>query len=206
MAQIEAEARKGSDQKRNQILDGARRVFMTAGFEGASMNQIAEVAGVSKGTLYNYFPGKDELFLALILEECQLLPTVFKPLDLAEGDPETVLTIFGMGFLRQVLEPFQQDMYRVILSESRKFPELGLAFEGGGPERGKTFLRDYLLRLKKEGRIDFEDEDLAAEQLVSLCDAGLTRRAHMTGAEFSPEQIERTVRAGVRLFLKGLSV
>lgn len=206
MAQTEPEARKGSDQKRSQILDGARRVFMTAGFEGASMNQIAEVAGVSKGTLYNYFTSKEELFTALILEKVQLVPTVFKPLDFAEGDAESVLIRFGIGFLSMVLDRPQQDMYRVILSESRKFPELGLAFEGGGPEFGKTFLRGYLLRLKAEGRIDFADEDLAAEQLVSLCDAGLTRKAHMTGAEFSPEQIERTVRAGVRLFLKGLSV
>jgi AcrR family transcriptional regulator len=47
--------------KRRQILDGARKVFMDLGFDGASMNEIARAAGVSKGTLYLYYPSKEEL-------------------------------------------------------------------------------------------------------------------------------------------------
>ena len=55
--------------KRRQILDGARRVFLADGFDGASMNDIARVAGVSKGTLYVYFDSKEALFEALIRED-----------------------------------------------------------------------------------------------------------------------------------------
>jgi AcrR family transcriptional regulator len=55
-----------AEKKRAQILDGARAVFLAEGFDGASMEAIAHAAGVSKGTLYSYFKGKDELFTSLI--------------------------------------------------------------------------------------------------------------------------------------------
>src|SRR3982074_3733248 len=55
--------------KRRQILDGARKVFMDLGFDGASMNEIARAAGVSKGTLYVYFADKSRLFEAIVWEE-----------------------------------------------------------------------------------------------------------------------------------------
>ena len=57
--------------KRRQILDGARKVFLVEGFEGASMNDIARVAGVSKGTLYVYFESKERLFSVIVDEERQ---------------------------------------------------------------------------------------------------------------------------------------
>ena len=55
--------------KRRQILNGARKVFMDLGFDGASMGEIARSAGVSKGTLYVYFADKSRLFEAIVEEE-----------------------------------------------------------------------------------------------------------------------------------------
>jgi len=55
--------------KRRQILDGARKVFLELGFDGASMGEIARAAAVSKGTLYVYFPDKAGLFAAIVEEE-----------------------------------------------------------------------------------------------------------------------------------------
>ena len=65
--------RLGGDEdssKRRQILDGASKVFMEFGFDGASMGEIARAAGVSKGTLYVYFDNKEQLFQAIVQEEC----------------------------------------------------------------------------------------------------------------------------------------
>ena len=58
--------------KRRQILEGARRVFLASGFDGASMGEIAKAAGVSKGTLYVYFDSKEKLFEALTIEEKEM--------------------------------------------------------------------------------------------------------------------------------------
>jgi len=55
--------------KRRQILDGARKVFLDLGFDGASMGDIARAAAVSKGTLYVYFADKCRLFEAIVEEE-----------------------------------------------------------------------------------------------------------------------------------------
>ncbi len=61
--------RKG--RKFDQVLDGARKVFMADGFEGASVDEIARVAAVSKATLYSYFPDKRLLFMEVARTECQ---------------------------------------------------------------------------------------------------------------------------------------
>ena len=83
--------------KRRQIMDGARTVFLSAGFDGASMNDIAREAGVSKGTLYAYFTSKDDLFEAIIRGEYAQAAErlcVFK----REGDARAMLTDFGFCF------------------------------------------------------------------------------------------------------------
>ena len=56
--------------KVSQVLDGARTVFLRDGFEGASVDDIARQAGVSKATLYNYFPDKRILFMEVAKAEC----------------------------------------------------------------------------------------------------------------------------------------
>ena len=62
----------GDSAKRRQIVEGAQRVFMSHGFDAASMGEIAKAAGVSKGTLYVYFQNKEQLFEAIVQQECVL--------------------------------------------------------------------------------------------------------------------------------------
>src|ERR1044071_6707078 len=90
------DAESGSESaKRRQILDGARRVFLARGFDGASMGEIAKVAGVSKGTRYVYFDSKEALFEALTLEEKKGLAEVLFKLDAEDPDVRAVLTRLG---------------------------------------------------------------------------------------------------------------
>ena len=80
--------------KRRQILDGARKVFMDLGFDGASMGEIARSAGVSKGTLYVYFDDKNRLFEAIVEEEALEQGKVAFNFD-PERDVTTTLMEFG---------------------------------------------------------------------------------------------------------------
>src|SRR5436853_2652940 len=80
--------------KRRQILDGARKVFMDLGFDGASMGEIARSAGVSKGTLYVYFADKSRLFEAIVEEEMSNQQKVAFNFD-PERDVATTLREFG---------------------------------------------------------------------------------------------------------------
>src|SRR3979409_2293979 len=85
--------------KRRQILDGARKLFMDLGFDGASMGEIARAAGVSKGTLYVYFADKNRLFEAIVEQESLeqgKLAFNFDP----ERDVTTTLREFGQGYIQ----------------------------------------------------------------------------------------------------------
>ena len=91
--------------KRGQILNGARQVFLAHGFDGASMGEIAKVAGVSKGTLYVYFDSKEALFEALTLEEKKGLAEVLFKLDSEDPDVKAVLTRLGRTYLEHMGNP-----------------------------------------------------------------------------------------------------
>src|SRR2546430_14760627 len=90
--------------KRRQILDGARKVFMDLGFDGASMGEIARSAGVSKGTLYVYFADKNSLFEAIVEEESLEQGKIAFNFDPAR-DVETTLREFGRAYVQVLCRP-----------------------------------------------------------------------------------------------------
>src|SRR6516162_5136559 len=90
--------------KRRQILDGARKVFLDLGFDGASMGEIARAAGVSKGTLYVYFADKCRLFEAIVEDETierRQLAFYFDPAH----DTKTTLRKFGEAYIGMLCRP-----------------------------------------------------------------------------------------------------
>lgn len=192
--------------KREQILQGAMHVFTSEGFGGASMEQVAKHSGVSKGTLYNYFDSKQALFAVLIAMECDKLRGLVFSLDGVRAPPEAVLMQVGLAFMQSTLRPHEMAMARTVLAESHKFPELGRAFESAGPELGALSLGRYLRGLADQKLLAIDDELLAAHQFIGLCDAGMSRRAHLQIEQPTEAQISATVAAAVRLFLKGYAV
>jgi TetR/AcrR family transcriptional regulator, mexJK operon transcriptional repressor len=192
-------------QKRDEILRGARQVFMEDGFSGARMESVARESGVSKGTLYNYFANKEALFAALITAECEKIRSNVFSLDHIKGTPEAVLTQIGIGFIQSVLQSDSMNMFRTVMAESHKFPELGKIFYESGPGPGSISLGKYLRRLATEGVIEVDDEVLAAYQFIGLCEAGMTQRAHLQVVRPTDAQITASVASAVTLFLKGYS-
>src|SRR5271163_5167751 len=77
--------------KRRQIVEGARKIFLAQGFDAASMSDIARAAGVSKGTLYVYFDNKEQLFQAIVHQECLVHAEGAFDLDHGNHDVEAVL-------------------------------------------------------------------------------------------------------------------
>ena len=88
------------------------------------MARIAAVAGVSKGTLYNHFDSKAALFTAYVGEKCsQYLATVFEGADY-DGDPAEVLRSIGKRMVQMMLSDVGLAIYRGVIAEAAKFPEL----------------------------------------------------------------------------------
>src|SRR5471030_1490574 len=93
-----------SDARRRAILDVASEVFLAQGFAATSMSEIAVRLGGSKGTLYNYFRSKEELFAAIMVDTCQgPANAVFDHMPPIGGDLRTGLIALGTGLLGFIL-------------------------------------------------------------------------------------------------------
>lgn len=188
--------------KETQILNGAAAVFARDGYEGASMSRIAAEAGVSKGTLYNYFAGKAELFSAYVNRECARgIALIFDEMDQAAA-PAEVLPQIGLHMFRMLLSDTGLTMYRMVIAEAEKFPELAEVFYAAGPARALAHLAGYLRRAAADGMLVVEDPDFAAEQFFALMQTQLCmkRRLRLIGMPTQGE-LERVVGAAVGMFL-----
>lgn len=197
-----ASATSGDTAKRRQILEGARRVFLAAGFDAASMGEIAKAAGVSKGTLYVYFDSKEALFEALTLSERSGLAEALFSLD--ENDPDVAAALTGLGrsFLTAMVTPDHISSVRMVIGASDRFPRFGRSFYEAGPQYGADRLRAYLDRQVAAGRLAIDDTAVAAEQFFGLCSSGAFKRLLFAMAErMEDREINRTVDSTVRMFM-----
>ena len=194
----------GQDIKKyHQILDGARKVFLAKGFDAASMNDIAKVAGVSKGTLYVYFESKERLFLDLIAEEKRADLWPIMSLDHDNHDIEAVLNHFGQEFLRLLTRPYYIKAMRTVFSIIERMPEIGADYYARGPQICLDKLAAYLDAQVKAGVVEIEDCLLAAQQFMDLSQSGSLRRLLFNAAPTPTEaEIALQVSRAVTFFLK----
>jgi len=192
-----------SPEKRSQILQGASTIFALDGYEGASMSRIAVEANVSKGTLYNHFESKAQLFAAFIEQTCgQFLSQVFNNAE-DEDDLEAGLTGIGRRMIAMMVSPMGQTIHRVVVSEAVKFPELARIFYDAGPARATGTMAAWLERQSKLGRLTVPDAQFAADQFFALCQTriGLQCRLNLRPTP-SEAEIARLVEAAVVMFLQ----
>ncbi len=193
-------------EKRVQILTGAATVFAADGYEGASMARIAAIAGVSKGTLYNHFDSKAALFTAYVGEKCQ--QTLARVFDGAnhDGDPAEVLRGIGKRMVQMMLSDVGLAIYRVVIAEATKFPDLARGFFESGPARAIGFMADWLAEETRRGRLNVPDPAFAAEQFFNLCQTRLVLRRKLEMLPDPPERdIDEVVDASITMFLKSYS-
>jgi TetR/AcrR family transcriptional repressor of mexJK operon len=112
--------------KRSAITRAASEMFLAEGFDRASLDQIAQRAGVSKQTIYSHFADKQALFKAISAELTEKLTIQLKKSAQA-GDLRSTLTLLGEDTLAMFLHPASLDLHRLIVSAASRFPELGRA-------------------------------------------------------------------------------
>lgn len=189
--------------KRAQILDGAREVFSSRGFDAASMSEIASAAQVSKGTLYVYFADKEHLFVALIEREREQQKQALYDALRGERELRQGLRAFGERLASLLLGDFAVSAQRVVMGVAERMPELGGEFYARGPLQGARRLADYLRCRVADGELAIEDCDLAASQFIDLCLSTMIR-PRMFNMERSPpsdERISRVVASAVEMFM-----
>ncbi len=183
-----------------QVLEGARKVFMDRGYEGASVDEIARVAGTSKATLYSYFPDKRQLFEAVMQTQVGRTGEVMRP-D-TPGEPvEVALRRMAASFATFLFSPGAQEMFRVCIAEAGRFPEVGAAFHASGPMRARSQLIAFFEAAAARGDLVIDDAETAADQFAALCKSGLFLRALLGGSRPGEEEITRIADEAVRTFL-----
>lgn len=188
--------------KWDQVLDGARTVFLRDGFEGASVDDIVREAGVSKATLYSYFPDKRLLFVEVAKAECAAQSDAAIAQIEASGDIREAMTIAAKRMVRFFISDVGLQVHRIVVGESQRFPDIGRQFYESGPARVNQILRHFLKRAVDEGKLRIDDIDLAAEQFPELCKAGLHLKM-VLGLRDRPSEaeIDRVVESAVDMFL-----
>lgn len=188
--------------KRQQILDGAQRVFMRMGFDAASMNDITREAGVSKSTIYVYFESKDELFEQLCEQHRTRMFSQVASIGDGELSSRESLIAYGIVLVRLVTSDMVISAQRTVLGVTERKPEIGVRFYERGPRRGLTVMRTYLDVLEQQGRIQVPDMQHAVYQLVELFMAGTYRQRLFAFMADEPTeaQIRYNVESAVDMF------
>lgn len=200
MAQAATILRTG--RKFDQVLDGAREVFLASGFEGASVDDIARAAGVSKATLYSYFPDKRLLFMEVARLECQRQAEASLQTIDTTAPPREVLKMAAARMLDFMLSDFGQRVFRICVTEADRFPDLGRQFYETGPKMVRERIKDYLRDAAARGEVRIDDYDLAADQFAELCKADLFPRwVFNIDPHFTPAEIDRVIDGAVETFM-----
>ena len=192
--------------KRRQILDGARKLFMDLGFDGASMGEIARAAGVSKGTLYVYFADKSRLFEAIVEQESLEQGKVAFNFDPAR-DVTTTLMDFGQAYIQLLCRPGGGSATRTVMAIAERMPEVGRRFYQNVVALTIRRLADYLDAHVAAGDLAIDDCELAATQFMQMCQATLFQPFIFQAAPApSAQRIAHVVESGTRMFLAAYQV
>jgi AcrR family transcriptional regulator len=189
--------------KRRQIVQGAREIFLAKGFDAASMSDIARSAGVSKGTLYVYFENKEQLFQAIVHEECLVHAERAFDLDPDNHDVEALLTRVGSAFLGFLCSPEKASALRTVIAIADRMPEIGRVFYETGPAVGIAKLADYLKAQNEAGVLAVDDCTVAAAQFLDACQSTLFKPVLFNfSAPPHADAIKHVVGIAVRTFLR----
>jgi AcrR family transcriptional regulator len=193
--------------KRRQIVEGARQIFLAQGFDAASMSDIARAAGVSKGTLYVYFDNKEQLFQAIVHQECQVHAETTFDLDPADHDVAGTLTRLGIAFVEFLCRPEKASALRAVAAIADRMPEIGKIFYETGPAVGIAKLATYLRAQPQAGVLAIDDDEVAAAQFLESCKATLFLPV-MFNSSPAPERerISHVVGIAVRTFMRAYGV
>jgi TetR/AcrR family transcriptional regulator, mexJK operon transcriptional repressor len=192
-----------AERKLAQVIEGARAVIVAKGFEGASVDDIAREAGISKATMYRYFPDKSALFQAVMNREC--LRQAGAVIEIADccGPVGDKLLDFARRHLAFVLSDNAIDAFRTAVAESARFPDLARDFIERRMDKARTALVPLMTAAGERGELAIDDPDAAARCLLALCKSDLffNRLFGVRGA-YSPEEIDTQARSAVAAFLR----
>ncbi|MGE8189504.1 TetR/AcrR family transcriptional regulator [Pseudomonas sp. NPDC086278] len=189
------------------ILAAAGRMFIEHGYEGASMEEIAKAAAVTRQTLYNRYPeGKESLFVAV----AERMWKAFTIMDVANDehaltDPRKGLRQIATEFACFWSGPSAADFLRMVILEGRRFPMLANRFDEVIQAPAMTVISDYLAELARRDILSVQEPETAARDFMGMIDGRvLWAQVRGNSEPLAREEIEQIVDRTVDVFLRSL--
>ncbi len=197
---------RGQCAKRMSILEAAAEVFCRQGFAGASIDEIAAVACVSRQTIYNHYREKETLFMAVVDDVMTrangMLFSILSTFPDRADNLEHDLTAFLIRINKNcVCNHDGRFLRKLVQSEGECHPHLFKSWRQQGPLKITSALAALFARLSLSGALQIEDFDVAARQFMALGNADL-QMPLLFGETPTDEQIESAARNAVRTFLR----
>lgn len=193
--------------KRKAILEAAKTLFLSNGYDGSSMDAIAAEAGVSKLTVYSHFTDKEKLFAEAVKSKCEeQLPTLL--FELSDDVPvEQLLLSIARGFSELINSRESLELHRVMVSRAAQDPKLSKMFYEAGPQRVLHGMAELLRQADQSGKLRVADPLSAADQLFCLIKGGANFRLLIgCGEALQGAEAEAYVRDAVEVFLRAFRV
>lgn len=179
---------KSDIRRREEILATARRHFLAKGYANTGMEPVAREAQVSTATLYGLFPGKSELFQAVVDHAADEFTARMGRIQIPPGDARDQLTAFAWTYACFMSDPYVRQVFRLVMAERSRF--VGLAqrfFEKGRREYGLTLMQ-VIARLQECGQLKPAKPSWAAGQLMGMIEHPLFFVPMVTGDEVRGER------------------
>jgi AcrR family transcriptional regulator len=205
MTRSEEQEQEGAD-RRQQIIEAALKVFSTKGFHKATNKDIAQAAGgISPGLIYWYFKDKEDLFLSILRERATIFQLADHPERVMDLPPREGLSLIGRTYLSIFKVPGNIAVFRILIGEAVRFPQIGEMFFKVAGRRFLGFISQYLQHNVDLGYLRPHDTMIAARSFLGMFIVNLLAREIFRQPEAIAVPDEAIVQTNVDIFLNGLA-
>jgi len=184
---------------REAIISAAERLILERGFDGVSMDDLAEEAGVARRTLYNQFAGKEDILREMLSRLSGQIGDVLPPGIETQGNVEDVLRLTAKAVLTFQSSPQFIGLIRMAIADARQFPWIANEFASILDPHLERFAR-YLAYLTSLGFLDCPHPLLAAHQFLGLLNEPILWQ-RVLGRNIAPVSSDTVIDEAVRMFL-----
>jgi AcrR family transcriptional regulator len=189
-------------ERMRRVIAAAAQQFTERGFERASMESVALASGVSKMTIYSYFPTKEALFEAVIGQRVGAVFSFSDSETLDPGDARKSLTLIGRRFLTLMRADDVLGRQRALYGATNQAEGARRAFYRQGPLKAIEQVASYLLAANRSGSLEVRNSRVAADQFLSLFLGAAHIHALLGLGKPTTKEDQRLIDANVDIFLR----
>ncbi|MDZ5454429.1 TetR/AcrR family transcriptional regulator C-terminal domain-containing protein [Labrys sp. ZIDIC5] len=191
--------------RREELLRVATDIFFRSGFAGASLDEVIARAGGSKRTMYSYFGNKEQLFATIVREISHTAMAPLRQNDFCHADLETTLYDVGRRYIDVIMSSEALQLYRIVVAEGSRFPQLARVFFDTGPGQASANLARTLEQMRENWGIQEKDTTRLAEHFLGMIRDDLHLQVVLgLRAPPSPGEAAIAVRTAVDIFMHGI--